>query len=90
MSDSGSGTGVSRRLPGVEQNTILRPSGTEGSIGASQGRDHGNWPRRRTGCETVNGVGPVRWTALSPGFWSVLATAARIGPDDQATFAGTL
>jgi hypothetical protein len=43
-----------------------------------------------TGCETVNGVGPVRWTALSPEFWSVLATAAGIGPADQATFAGTL
>jgi hypothetical protein len=21
-----------------------------------------------TGCQTVNGVGPVRWTALSPAF----------------------
>lgn len=42
-----------------------------------------------TGCQTVNGVGPVRWTALSPVFWSVLATAAGIGPADQATFAGT-
>jgi hypothetical protein len=43
-----------------------------------------------TGCQTVNGVGPVRWTALSPGFWSVLATAAGIGTADQATFAGAL
>jgi hypothetical protein len=43
-----------------------------------------------TGCETVKGAGPVRWTALSPDFWSVLGTAAGIGPADQATFAGTL
>ncbi len=28
-----------------------------------------------TGCETVTGVGPVRW-ATSPGFWRVLAKAA--------------
>jgi hypothetical protein len=43
-----------------------------------------------TGCETVKGAGPVRWTAVSPDFWSVLGTAAGIGPADQETFAGTL
>ncbi len=42
-----------------------------------------------TGCQQVTGLGPVRWTALSPAFWSVLATAAGIGPADQATFGGT-
>ncbi len=42
-----------------------------------------------TGCQQVTGLGPVRWTAFSPDFWSVLATAAGIGPADQATFAGT-
>jgi hypothetical protein len=45
-----------------------------------------------TGCEQVTGLGPaspVRWTARSPAFWSVLATAAGLGPADQATFAGT-
>ena len=42
-----------------------------------------------TGCEQVTGLGPVRWIALSPAFWSVLATAAGIGPADQTTFGGT-
>jgi hypothetical protein len=28
-----------------------------------------------TGCETVTGVGPVRWVATSPGFWRVLSRA---------------
>ena len=42
-----------------------------------------------TGCQQVTGLGPVRWTALSPAFWNVLATAAGIGPADQATFGGT-
>jgi len=42
-----------------------------------------------TGCQQVYGLGPVRWTVISPGFWSVLATAAGIGPADQATFRGT-
>ena len=42
-----------------------------------------------TGCEQVTGLGPVRWTALSPAFWSVLATSAGIGPADQTTFGGT-
>jgi hypothetical protein len=38
-----------------------------------------------TGCQQVTGLGPVRWIARSPAFWSVLATAAGI-PADQATF----
>ena len=42
-----------------------------------------------TGCQQVYGLGPVRWTVISPGFWSVLATAEGIGPADQATFGGT-
>jgi hypothetical protein len=42
-----------------------------------------------TGCEQVTGLGPVRWTARSPAFWGVLATAADITSYDQATFRGT-
>ncbi len=42
-----------------------------------------------TGCEQVTGLGPVRWVTLSPAFWSVLATAAGIGPAGQTTFSGT-
>jgi hypothetical protein len=42
-----------------------------------------------TGCEQVTGLGPVRWTALSPGFWGVLATAADITAGGQNTFSGT-
>jgi hypothetical protein len=42
-----------------------------------------------TGCQQVTGLGPVRWIARSPAFWSVLATAAGIGPADQTTFGGT-
>jgi len=42
-----------------------------------------------TGCQQVTGLGPVRWIVRSPAFWSVLATAAGIGPADQTTFAGT-
>jgi hypothetical protein len=46
------------------------------------------------GCQEVSGLGPVpglspaRWTARTPVFWSVLASAAGITPADQATFAG--
>ena len=29
-----------------------------------------------TGCQSVTGLGPVRWVAKSPGFWAVLARAA--------------
>jgi hypothetical protein len=43
-----------------------------------------------TGCQQVTGLGPVRWTALSPAFWSVLTTAADITSANQATFRGTL
>ena len=49
-----------------------------------------------TGCQQVSGLGPAlglspaRWTARSPAFWSVLATAAGITPADQATFTGTI
>ena len=42
-----------------------------------------------TGCQQVYGLGPVRWTVVSPGFWGILATAAGIGPADRATFTGT-
>jgi len=42
-----------------------------------------------TGCQQVTGLGPVRWTALSPAFWSVLAIAAGIAPADQEPFRGT-
>jgi hypothetical protein len=43
-----------------------------------------------TGCEEVSGLGPPRWTACSPAFWGVLATAAGISLGDQATFTGTI
>lgn len=39
-----------------------------------------------TGCQQVTGLGPVRWIALSPTFWGVLATAAGIDPGE---FGGT-
>ena len=38
-----------------------------------------------TGCDTVTGLGQAR-RALSPGFWRVLATAARLSPPGQAVF----
>lgn len=31
-----------------------------------------------TGCERVTGIGPVRWVARTPGFWTVLGKAAGI------------
>jgi len=43
-----------------------------------------------TGCQGVTGLDPARWTARSPAFWSLLATAAGIAPADQATFMGTI
>ena len=43
-----------------------------------------------TGCQQVYGLGPVRWTVVSPGFWGILATAAGMASADQATFRGTL
>ena len=34
-----------------------------------------------TGCQTVTGLGPVRWVAKNPGFWTVLdRAAAAAGP----------
>jgi hypothetical protein len=42
-----------------------------------------------TGCQQVTGLGPLRWTARSPAFWSVLATSAGIAPADQTPFRGT-
>lgn len=43
-----------------------------------------------SGCQLVRGLSPARWTARSPAFWSVLATAAGIAPADLATFRGTI
>jgi hypothetical protein len=43
-----------------------------------------------TGCQLVRGISPVRWTARSPAFWSVLATAAGIARADLSTFTGTI
>jgi hypothetical protein len=42
-----------------------------------------------TGCQSVSGLSPGRWTARSPGFWHTLAVAAGITPADQATFRGS-
>lgn len=42
-----------------------------------------------TGCETVTGVGPVRWASTSPGFWRTLATAAGISPPGRPVFSGS-
>jgi hypothetical protein len=41
-----------------------------------------------TGCETVTGVGPDRWASNSPGFWRVLATAAKLSPPGRTVFSG--
>ena len=43
-----------------------------------------------SGCQDVYGLGPVRWTARSPGFWHTLAQAAGITPADEAVFGGTM
>ena len=43
-----------------------------------------------TGCQQVSGLGPARWIARPPAFWSVLAIAAGIAPADWATFRGTI
>jgi hypothetical protein len=43
-----------------------------------------------TGCQQVSGLGSVRWTARSPGFWRILAVAAGITPASEATFRGTM
>lgn len=41
-----------------------------------------------TGCETVTGLGPVRWAAESPGFWPVLSGAVGITPPGSSGFSG--
>ena len=41
-----------------------------------------------TACETVSGVGPVRWAPDRPGFWRVLATAVGVNPPGQSVFSG--
>ena len=38
----------------------------------------------------MTGLGAVRWTATSPGFWRALAQAAGITPADEAVFGGTM
>ena len=43
-----------------------------------------------SGCQVVNGLGAVRWTARSPGFWRTLAQAAGIAPAGEAVFLGTM
>ena len=43
-----------------------------------------------SGCQVVTGLGAVRWTATSPGFWRTLAQAAGITPADGAVFGGTM
>lgn len=44
-----------------------------------------------SGCQDVYGLGAVRWTETSPGFWRTLALAAGITPaDDEAVFGGTM
>jgi hypothetical protein len=42
-----------------------------------------------TGCGEVRGVGQIRWTVHSPGFWRTLGTAMRIGHPNNSTFGGT-
>jgi hypothetical protein len=42
-----------------------------------------------SGCQVVTGLGAVRWTATSPGFWRTLAQAAGITPADGAVL-GTM
>lgn len=41
-----------------------------------------------TACETIRGVGPVRWAPDRPGFWRVLATAAGVRRPGQSVFSG--
>ena len=43
-----------------------------------------------SGCQVVHGLGAVRWTLTSPGFWRTLAQAAGITPADEAVFRGTM
>ncbi len=41
-----------------------------------------------TGCQTVTGVGPVRWASTSPGFWRVLDLAAGKPARGPSIFSG--
>jgi len=42
-----------------------------------------------TGCETVRGIGPMRWAGTSPSFWHRLGTAMGLPEATWATFRGT-
>lgn len=41
-----------------------------------------------SGCQEVSGLGTVRWTIQSPGFWLALARAAGISPASGKAFLG--
>jgi hypothetical protein len=41
------------------------------------------------GCGTVHGLGQIRWTTTSPGFWPALAAAMGIRQPSDSTFSGT-
>jgi hypothetical protein len=42
-----------------------------------------------TGCETVTGLGPVRWIAGVPAFWRAIGRTFGLPAAGQATFAGS-
>lgn len=42
-----------------------------------------------TGCEQVNGLGPTRWIARTPGFWHTLGTAMGMARPTENTFRGS-
>ena len=42
-----------------------------------------------TGCETVRGIGPIRWVGTSPEFWHRLGTAMGLPNPTWTTFRGT-
>ncbi len=42
-----------------------------------------------TGCETVRGIGPIRWVGTSPNFWHQLGTAMGLPNPTWTTFRGT-
>ncbi len=43
-----------------------------------------------TGCESVRGLTPSRWIALTPSFWRVLGVAIGLDHAARSTFAGKL
>lgn len=43
-----------------------------------------------TGCQTVKGLGEVRWVAQTAEFWKVLGEAMRLSHPSRQTFAGRL